>query len=266
MYVSHVGDSKYESASLASAPGSPALPPPTSLTAAAKGSEILIHPTSNTSHALINTIKELNHLSVNELQIAIALAHERIDLQRKIAISHLLEDGREHLFLSLLSFNFLPVSELQTVITLAHKRIDLLSKLAISVAIEREETEVLGLLSNPAINPGADDNSLIQAACRNDWKRVLSEILTDPRVNPAVKENMPFKLAAVNNSVACIRMLLSDPRVDPTVDNGAAVFYAHEKGQTAIVNLLLADPRVNPHQHPDYNSWLADPARCLSSM
>ncbi len=102
------------------------------------------------------------------------------------------------------------------------------------------------LLTNPEVNPAADNNNPIRWASHNGHTEVVRLLLNDPRVDPAADNNEAIGLASLNGHPDVVKLLLADPRVDPAADNNYAILSASTNGHLDVVKLLLADPRVDP--------------------
>jgi hypothetical protein len=67
---------------------------------------------------------------------------------------------------------------------------------------------------------------------------VVRLLLSDPRVDPAANENWAIKWAARYGHTEVVRLLLSDERVDPIAQENDAIKQAAENGHDEIVKLL----------------------------
>ena len=88
------------------------------------------------------------------------------------------------------------------------------------------------------------NQEFIDAIQKGDTDKVKL-LLTNPKVNPAADNNHAIQSASVNGRTGVVRLLLNDPRVDPADDNNFAIRLASGQGHIEIVRLLLADPRVD---------------------
>jgi ankyrin repeat protein len=120
------------------------------------------------------------------------------------------------------------------------------NNVAIQQASHNGHLEVVRLLlTDPRTDPAADDNDAIQWASRNGHLEVVRLLLTDPRTDPAANNNFAIQWASINGHLEVVRLLLTDPRPDPAADNNDAIRWASEYGHLEVVRLLLTDPRVD---------------------
>ena len=101
------------------------------------------------------------------------------------------------------------------------------------------------LLTNPEVNPAADNNQPIRRASHNGHTEVVKLLLADSRVNPADANNWAFREASLNGHTEVVKLLLNDNRVNPAAGNNSAIRWASDNGRTEVVQLLLTDPRVD---------------------
>jgi len=102
------------------------------------------------------------------------------------------------------------------------------------------------MLTDPRVDPGANDNIAIWMASQYGYTEIVKLLLADPRVDPGARENVAIWMASQYGYTEVVRLLLADPRVDPSTHDNIAIRWASEYGYTEVVKLLLADPRVDP--------------------
>ena len=70
--------------------------------------------------------------------------------------------------------------------------------------------------------------------------------MADHRVDPTANNNEAIRAACDRNHVEIVRMLLTDSRVDPSTNNNEAIERAILHGYTELVQ-LLSDGRVGTY-------------------
>ena len=107
--------------------------------------------------------------------------------------------------------------------------------------------QVKELITNPQVNPAADNQKSLQLAIEGNHTGIVKLLLKDPRINPALNNQSLFKLACkYDTKDKIVRLFLSDPRIDPTLDQQAGFVIAIQFNMLDLVKLFLADPRMNP--------------------
>ena len=71
-------------------------------------------------------------------------------------------------------------------------------------------------------------------------------LLTDPTVDPGAENNMAVQLASQAGHTEVVSMLLTHPKADPCTDDNNALLWVLENGQADVVSVLLANSRVDP--------------------
>jgi ankyrin repeat protein len=102
------------------------------------------------------------------------------------------------------------------------------------------------LLTDPRIDPSANDQKAIIEACENGDLNLLKVLLDDNRVSPATSNQLPIKRACKQGNLDMVKLLLANPQVDPRADSQYCFVVACERGYIDIVNLLLKDKRIDP--------------------
>jgi hypothetical protein len=74
---------------------------------------------------------------------------------------------------------------------------------------------------------------------------LLKILLSDPRVDPSADNQHLIRLACRKGRVEVVKVLLADQRVDPLADNQSSIYDASERGHADVVKVLLADQRVD---------------------
>ena len=116
------------------------------------------------------------------------------------------------------------------------------------------------LLTDPRVDPSAEDDYALKEACGNSETAVVQILLADPRVNPATDNNRAIRKACsmcaasmrpgfsnaqlVEKSVDIVELLLNDPRVDPSAGEPSAMKIASKAGGMDLFQLLLTHPRT----------------------
>jgi hypothetical protein len=72
------------------------------------------------------------------------------------------------------------------------------------------------LLKEVRVDPTAQENAALKAACSNGHELVIALLLKDGRVNPSFKDNEPVKLALEKGHDEIVKMLLAHPKIDFT--------------------------------------------------
>jgi hypothetical protein len=120
------------------------------------------------------------------------------------------------------------------------------------------------------VDPSANDNEAIRAACKENFEDIVSLLLKDPRVDPSARNNEAIRLAieiggerfsrlikwwgtedwAISESstrhLCVVFLLLKDPRVDPSANDNEVIRRASYYGCINLIEFLLKDPRVDP--------------------
>jgi hypothetical protein len=118
---------------------------------------------------------------------------------------------------------------------------------ALAEASENGHVEVVRLLlTDPRVDPSAQNNYAICGASENGYLKVVRLLVTDPRVDPSTLDNYAIRFASQNGHAGVVRLLLTDPRVDPSARDNEAMRWASKNGHVEVVRLLLTDPRVDP--------------------
>jgi ankyrin repeat protein len=96
------------------------------------------------------------------------------------------------------------------------------------------------LLSQPSIDPSANNNTAIEEACNNGGNlEIVHLLLADKRVNPADDACIAFDRACQGGNLDIVKLLLGDPRVEPSARNNAAIMLGFEYGQLDVINYIL---------------------------
>ena len=96
------------------------------------------------------------------------------------------------------------------------------------------------LLSQPSIDPSANNNTAIEEACNNGGNlEIVHLLLADQRVNPADDACIAFDRACQGGNLDIVKLLLGDPRVEPSARNNAAIMLGFEYGQLDVLNYIL---------------------------
>jgi hypothetical protein len=74
---------------------------------------------------------------------------------------------------------------------------------------------------------------------------MVEMLLQDSRVDPSAEDNQALIAACEGRNVEVVKLLLGDPRVDPS----DAIRFAIADGHLEVVKLLLADSRVDPNDN-----------------
>ena len=102
------------------------------------------------------------------------------------------------------------------------------------------------LLTNPEVDPAANNNEAIQWASGYGHVDTVRLLLADSRIDPADDNNLAIRWASAYGQLEVVRLLLTDKRVDPADYNNFAIRRASHNGHLEVVKILLADARVNP--------------------
>eukprot|EP01127_Copromyxa_protea_P018698 TRINITY_DN5942_c0_g1_i1.p1 TRINITY_DN5942_c0_g1~~TRINITY_DN5942_c0_g1_i1.p1 ORF type:complete len:668 (-),score=42.23 TRINITY_DN5942_c0_g1_i1:77-2080(-) len=103
------------------------------------------------------------------------------------------------------------------------------------------------LLSDPRVDPTADESMPIQLAAQSGHSQIVEILLKDGRSDPNRALGNPLVCACAYGDTKVVQMLLADSRVDPTVRDNLPLSRACEQNAIDVVKLLLAIPAVNPH-------------------
>jgi ankyrin repeat protein len=107
------------------------------------------------------------------------------------------------------------------------------------------------LLKDARVDPAAQKQAALIAACRNGHPEVVRHLLnardsTGRRVvDPTVKDNFCLLNSALNGSADVVRLLIEEGGVDPSVNGNKAMKAAVEHKHTELIALLASDPRVS---------------------
>lgn len=95
------------------------------------------------------------------------------------------------------------------------------------------------LLQNSKIDPTTSDNYAIISAAENNHTDIIKLLFQDKRSDPSARNNLAFKSAVKNGHVNIVKILLTDKRVDPSTENNFAIKQSSENGYADIVEILL---------------------------
>jgi ankyrin repeat protein len=96
------------------------------------------------------------------------------------------------------------------------------------------------LLSQPSVDPSANNNTAIEEACNNGGNlEIVQLLMADKRVNPADETCIAFDRACQGGNLDIVKLLLDDPRVEPSARNNAAIILGFEYGQLDVINYIL---------------------------
>mmetsp|Transcript_30054 Transcript_30054/g.36586 ORF Transcript_30054/g.36586 Transcript_30054/m.36586 type:complete len:214 (+) Transcript_30054:1416-2057(+) len=96
------------------------------------------------------------------------------------------------------------------------------------------------LLSQPSVNPSANNNTAIEEACNNGGNlEIVQLLMADKRVNPADKKCIAFDRACQGGNLDIVKLLLDDPRVEPSARDNAAIILGFGYGQLDVINYIL---------------------------
>ncbi len=98
------------------------------------------------------------------------------------------------------------------------------------------------LLTNPKVDPTANNNWAIRKASENGHLKVVKLLLTNPKVDPSAYDNYAIRFASENGHLKVVEFLLTQLKVDPSVENNAAIQMASQNGHLGVVKLLLTLP------------------------
>ena len=100
------------------------------------------------------------------------------------------------------------------------------------------------LLSDPRVDPSADNNYSIRFASLQGHCDVVDALLTlgGEKVDPAADDNMALQCSVQSGHKSVVKRLLLDSRVDPNIDCPAGML---ENDSSEIFKLLQAHPRFN---------------------
>jgi len=104
------------------------------------------------------------------------------------------------------------------------------------------------LLTDAAVDPGANNGRALATACRNGHNAIVARLLRDSRVDPTGSH--AIRDAIYGNQEETLRLLLADDRSIPNTDD---LYVACHSGNLPIVEMLLADGRAQP----DYDTFQA---------
>ncbi|KAI8893917.1 hypothetical protein BC833DRAFT_606835 [Globomyces pollinis-pini] len=79
------------------------------------------------------------------------------------------------------------------------------------------------LLKYPKLNPAANDNLAIQAACKKGDHKFVFHLLGDSRIDPGANNNAAIRLAAGHGHSICLSFLLANHKVNPTANRDEAM-------------------------------------------
>lgn len=90
---------------------------------------------------------------------------------------------------------------------------------------------------------------LINAAW-NGHTDIVRLLLTDPRVDPVANDDQAIRFSASRGHTEVVKILLSQQKVDPTARNYFAVNYAATNGHLEVVKLLMNHDKVKAGNKP----------------
>jgi ankyrin repeat protein len=104
------------------------------------------------------------------------------------------------------------------------------------------------LLADERIDPCADNNIALRAACWHGRTEIVRILLKDGRADPRSLDDYAIRTASSGGHIEIVRLLLEDGRANPGLANYEVLFLAaSQAGQIEIVRLLLEDDRVIPN-------------------
>lgn len=96
------------------------------------------------------------------------------------------------------------------------------------------------LLSQPSVDPSANNNTAIEEACNNGGNlEIFKLLMADKRVNPGDEKCIAFDRACQGGNLEIVKLLLDDPRVEPGARDNAAILLGFEYGQMNVINYIL---------------------------
>jgi ankyrin repeat protein len=113
------------------------------------------------------------------------------------------------------------------------------------------EDEVIKLLKDDKLNPGAKNSIILVWAVGFGLKKLTQALLKDERVKPeaeeeSIAEALSIAIARGNNDIT--RILIGDDRINTGGDYNRPIKVAAQFGNVEAVKLLLANPKVDPSQ------------------
>jgi hypothetical protein len=101
-------------------------------------------------------------------------------------------------------------------------------------------------LGRQIFDPSYKNNWPIIQASLLGYTTCVRYLLTDPRVDPTAQCNVAVRAACENGHMDVVKVLILDGRVDPAINNNCVIGWASERGDLELVRYLLKHPRVNP--------------------
>ncbi|KAI9341184.1 ankyrin repeat-containing domain protein, partial [Obelidium mucronatum] len=118
---------------------------------------------------------------------------------------------------------------------------------AIKYAAQGGQLHVLQyLLSDPRLDPSANENEALLGAIRKKANPTIMMLLADPRLDLSVGYNAILSEALEYENFQVVVALLSDPRLDPSISGNHAILLSTQFGHVDLVKKLLEDSRVDP--------------------
>lgn len=115
----------------------------------------------------------------------------------------------------------------------------------LDACIQGDVLWVRQLLSDPTVDPAANDSAALSFAVVYNRVEVVRMLIADGRVDPSAGNNVYIRDAVFSSNAEVARVLLADSRVDPSVYDNYCIRMALRGDRVDILRCLLAHPRVN---------------------